>query len=79
MERTLTPNELDRVLEEAVNALHGRSLVLEKAPSMSKKELEREINHRIDLVMGGTITEEEELNQVKAEAKALAALKLRRG
>ena len=78
MERTLTPTELDRVLEEAVNALHGRSLVLEKAPTMSKKELEREINHRIDLIMSGDITGED-LVQLKAEAKALAALKLRRG
>jgi len=79
MERTtLQATELDRLLEEAVNALHGRSLILEKAPSMSKNELRNEIDHRIELITNGSLSDEE-IEQVKAEAKALAALKLRRG
>jgi len=75
---TIHPNELCRMLEAAVEALNDRSLVLEKATTMSKQQLANEIDHRIGLIASGNV-DGNELEQVKAEARALAVIKLRRG
>ena len=74
----ISGNELQRMLEEAVESLHGRSSVLERATRMSKAELGREIDDRIYLVSTGTLNGVR-LEQVKAEARTLALLRLRRG
>jgi hypothetical protein len=73
----MTGNEMDRLLEEAINALKGRSSVLEKAPKMSLIELQNNIDMKIDEITSGVL-EGDELSQAKAEAQALALIKLRR-
>jgi len=74
----LNSNELERMMAEAVEALKGPSKVLEKAPKMSKEELETQIDERITLISSGTLTGDM-LEQVKAEARTLAVMRLRRG
>ena len=74
----ITAPELERMLKEAVNALQGKSLVLEKAPKMSKEQLQKEIDNRL-LVIISEGAEGAELEQIKAEARTLAIIKLRRG
>jgi hypothetical protein len=73
-----TQSELEQILKEATEALTQRSPVLEKAPKMSKAELQKNIDERIDKVASGEL-EGEELEHTKAEARMLAVLKLRRG
>jgi hypothetical protein len=76
--KTLTGNELDRMLKEAVDALNGPSKVLEKAPKMSLIELQASIDERVDQITSGNL-KGEKLEQAKVEARTLALLKLRRG
>jgi hypothetical protein len=74
----LNGNELERMLAEAVKALNAPSPVLEKAPKMSKGQLRKEIDTRIEQITSGTLTGEA-LETAKIEARTLALLKLRRG
>jgi hypothetical protein len=74
----LTATDLERLMAEAVDALQGPSPVLEKAPKMSKKELTRSIDERLDQITSGTMTGAS-LEQAKVEAQLLAIMRLRRG
>lgn len=74
----LTGSEMDRLLEEAIDALIRPSTVLESAGEMSKGELEEQINNRLDMICSGNLSKED-LIQTKAEASVLAAIRLRRG
>jgi hypothetical protein len=76
--KALNGAELESMLRQAVEALGGRSPVLERAPKMSKTELQNEIDRRIKMVEDGTL-KGEPLDHVKAEARTLALLRLRRG
>jgi len=78
MSTRLTASNLDRLLHEATEALKGPSPVLEKAATMSKEQLDQQINKRIELVASGNLTDED-FEQVKTEAQTLAIMRLRRG
>jgi len=68
---------LDEMLQDAIGSLLERSVVLEKAPKMSLVELQNEIDNRIDSIASGKL-EGDKLKQMKAEARTLALIKLRR-
>jgi hypothetical protein len=74
---TMTGSELAAILSEAAEALKRPSKTLEKAPSMTKEQLQQKIDDRIELISSG-IVKGEELEQAKAEARMLAVMKLRR-
>ena len=74
----LTGNDLERMLQQAVESLNGRSVMLEQATAMSKKQINEEIDRRIDRINSKKL-DESDLKQLKAETQTLAVILLRRG
>jgi hypothetical protein len=74
----LTGNDLERMLQQAVELLNGRSVMLEQATAMSKKQINEEIDRRIDRINSKKL-DEGDLKQLKAETQTLAVILLRRG
>jgi hypothetical protein len=69
-------NNLTTQLHEASKEIDFESEVLEKAPKMSKEELQIAIDHRIDLISNPK-TNIEVKERVSKEARVLAIMKLR--
>jgi hypothetical protein len=73
---TNTADELGVMLQEASKEITFDSTVLKEAPSMSKTQLQIEIDHRID-VISDPDTNIEIKERMEKEARVLAIRKLR--
>jgi len=69
-------NNLTTKLREASKEIDFESEVLDKAPKMSKEELQIAIDYRIDLIRNPS-TNIEVMERVSKEARVLAIMKLR--
>jgi len=74
----LNTNELDRMMSEAIKALNSPSPVLEKAPKMSRQELNEQIDKRIKMISSKEFSGDY-LELIKVEARTLAIMLLRKG